>query len=52
MVAQIKLIPLLHMVVPLGADEVKLTKENLGWPLNLPSISLMKSLTHFEEAAT
>ncbi|HSS26998.1 MAG TPA: transketolase, partial [Usitatibacter sp.] len=35
---------------PLGADEVKLTKENLGWPVAPPFLIPSEALAHFREA--
>lgn len=35
---------------PLGPDEVKLTKENLGWPLDPPFYVPGEALEHFREA--
>ena len=37
---------------PLGADEVKLTKENLGWPLEPDFYVPGEALEHFREALT
>ena len=34
----------------LGADEVKLTKQNLGWPLEPPFLIPDEALAHFREA--
>ena len=35
---------------PLGADEVRLTKENLGWPTEPPFLIPDAALAHFREA--
>ena len=35
---------------PLGGKEVKLTKENLGWPLDPPSFVPGEALNHFRQA--
>jgi len=35
---------------PLGAEEVKLTKQNLGWPLEPPFLIPDEALLHFREA--
>ncbi len=35
---------------PLGADEVKLTKENLGWPVEPPFLIPDDALQHFRKA--
>ncbi|MDQ2924710.1 MAG: transketolase [Acidobacteriota bacterium] len=35
---------------PLGADEVRLTKQNLGWPLEPPFCIPERALEHFREA--
>lgn len=35
---------------PLGADEVRLTKQNLGWPSEPPFLIPEAALTHFREA--
>jgi transketolase len=35
---------------PLGADEVRLTKEHLGWPLDPPFLIPEPALAHFREA--
>ena len=35
---------------PLGADEVRLTKENLGWPVEPPFLVPDAALAHFREA--
>jgi transketolase len=35
---------------PLGAEEVKLTKQNLGWPVEPPFDIPPQALTHFREA--
>jgi transketolase len=35
---------------PLGADEVRLTKENLGWPTEPPFLVPEAALAHFREA--
>lgn len=35
---------------PLGAEEVKLTKKNLGWPLEPPFFLPPEALSHFREA--
>ncbi len=35
---------------PLGPDEVKLTKENLGWPLEPPFLIPDEALNHFRQA--
>ncbi len=35
---------------PLGADEVRLTKENLGWPTEPPFLVPEAALSHFREA--
>jgi transketolase len=37
---------------PLGADEVRLTKQNLGWPTEPPFLIPEAALTHFREALT
>ncbi len=36
---------------PLGVDEVRLTKENLGWPTEPPFLIPEPALAHFREAA-
>jgi transketolase len=35
---------------PLGAEEIKLTKENLGWPLKPPFLIPEEALKHFRQA--
>ena len=35
---------------PLGAEELKLTKENLGWPLEPPFLIPEEALKHFRQA--
>ncbi len=35
---------------PLGAEEIKLTKENLGWPLEPPFLIPEEALKHFRQA--
>lgn len=35
---------------PLGADELRLTKENLGWPLDPPFHAPDKAVEHFRQA--
>ena len=35
---------------PLGVDEVRLTKENLGWPAEPPFLIPAEALAHFREA--
>jgi transketolase len=35
---------------PLGVDEVRLTKENLGWPVEPPFLIPDEALAHFREA--
>ncbi|MCE5324366.1 transketolase [bacterium] len=35
---------------PLGQEEVKLTKENLGWPIDPPFIVPAEAVMHFREA--
>jgi len=35
---------------PLGADEVRLTKQNLGWPTEPPFLIPEEALAHFREA--
>src|SRR6202521_3782034 len=35
---------------PLGVDEVRLTKQNLGWPTETPFLVPEPALTHFREA--
>jgi transketolase len=35
---------------PLGVDEVRLTKQNLGWPTEPPFLIPEEALTHFREA--
>lgn len=37
---------------PLGADEVRLTKQNLGWPTEPPFLIPEKALARFREAQT
>ncbi len=37
---------------PLGADEVRLTKENLGWPTEPPFLIPAPALEHFRQAVT
>ena len=37
---------------PLGVDEVRLTKQNLGWPLEPPFLIPDSALTHFRQALT
>jgi transketolase len=37
---------------PLGVDEVRLTKENLGWPTEPPFLVPEGALAHFREAVT
>ena len=36
---------------PLGVDEVRLTKQNLGWPTEPPFLIPQPALAHFREAA-
>ena len=35
---------------PLGVDEVRLTKQNLGWPIEPPFLIPEEALSHFREA--
>ncbi len=37
---------------PLGAEEVRLTKERLGWPVEPPFLVPDQALSHFREAVT
>jgi transketolase len=37
---------------PLGVDEVRLTKENLGWPTEPPFLIPEEALAHFREAVS
>jgi len=37
---------------PLGVDEVRLTKQNLGWPVEPPFLIPEAALAHFREAVT
>lgn len=37
---------------PLGVDEVRLTKQNLGWPVEPPFLIPERALAHFREALT
>lgn len=37
---------------PLGADEVRLTKQKLGWPIEPPFLIPADALAHFREALT
>jgi transketolase len=37
---------------PLGAEEVRLTKERLGWPVEPPFLVPDQALSHFRESAT
>src|ERR1700716_471052 len=37
---------------PLGGDEVRLTKQNLGWPIEPPFLIPEAALSHFREAVT
>lgn len=37
---------------PLGVDEVRLTKEALGWPVEPPFLIPKEALSHFREAVT